>query len=294
MELLEEMLDRHNKYRCKADVPLLQWDDAAATFAQEHANKGKFEHSRRENRIVNGEQCGENIAWGMPTYSGVQSTDAWYNEITETGSEGDTGYGLVGGSPASPRGTGHYTQVVWKDSTKLGCGTAKSDGGDLWVCVYCPAGNFGGMYDSNVLAPTKSDAECSDSDRVDIADGASPTPPPTPPAEKEATDDADEDVDDSPVCEDAIPTMYCEMYKDHCRPCVRINGMPMFEACKKTCEQCPATSTGAGPAPPPPCTDKMCSSVCNMFKNPWCDRTLGGYIAGQPFPDQCQRTCGQC
>jgi len=43
-------------------------------------------------------------------------------------------------------GCGHYTQVVWRTSTELGCGVATCKNGalteDIWICNYAPAGNF--------------------------------------------------------------------------------------------------------------------------------------------------------
>merc|ERR1719326_2392685 len=50
--------------------------------------------------------------------------------------------------------TGHYTQVVWKTSTALGCGVQ----GRLLVCQYGPGGNMGGEFSSNVQPPTKSES----------------------------------------------------------------------------------------------------------------------------------------
>jgi len=75
----------------------------------------------------------------------------WYDEIKDT----DGGSGLVKDFNYK---TGHYTQVVWKDSTDLGCGGYKG----LTVCMYGPGGNFGFSEDyvANVKAPVKSEAEC--------------------------------------------------------------------------------------------------------------------------------------
>ncbi len=50
-------------------------------------------------------------------------------------------------------GSGHFTQVVWKGSRHLGCGTAVCGQMQLWVCNSDPPGNMLGAFQSNV-APT--------------------------------------------------------------------------------------------------------------------------------------------
>ena len=46
--------------------------------------------------------------------------------------------------------TGHFTQLVWKGSTKLGVGIAKQGSTVVVVARYTPAGNFRGRYQENV------------------------------------------------------------------------------------------------------------------------------------------------
>lgn len=46
---------------------------------------------------------------------------------------------------------GHFTQVVWKSSTSLGCGIGKNDYGVYGVCNYSPQGNYLGQFEANVL-----------------------------------------------------------------------------------------------------------------------------------------------
>lgn len=62
-------------------------------------------------------------------------------------------------APGFSAATGHYTQVVWKASTKLGCGVTNcgSRAGILpgfVVCRYTPAGNYLGQFPANVLPLT--------------------------------------------------------------------------------------------------------------------------------------------
>lgn len=69
-----------------------------------------------------------------------------YNEVCKPG------YKFSGGSRNS--GTGHFTQVVWKESTVLGIGRAEAEEGGM-KCAYIvgrykPAGNFIGEYQQNV------------------------------------------------------------------------------------------------------------------------------------------------
>ena len=50
-------------------------------------------------------------------------------------------------------GTGHFTQVVWKNSVQLGIGIAfSSNSQKAWVVAeYYPPGNVAGQFAANVL-----------------------------------------------------------------------------------------------------------------------------------------------
>ena len=65
----------------------------------------------------------------------------------------DPGYDFASRDGSS--GTGHFTQVVWKESTVLGIGRAESEENGM-KCAYIvgrykPAGNMMGSYKENVL-----------------------------------------------------------------------------------------------------------------------------------------------
>ena len=75
------------------------------------------------------------------------ATEAWYSEVEN--------YDWA--NPKYQSGTGHFTQVVWKDSIKLGIGKATGKIDKLfctWVVGrYSPAGNVMGKFQENVLKP---------------------------------------------------------------------------------------------------------------------------------------------
>jgi uncharacterized protein YkwD len=82
-----------------------------------------------------GGKYGENLGLGYTT-TGV--VDAWYDEKSYY-------------NPSSPAAS-HFTQVVWKSTTKLGCAKITCDNiwGQYTICSYDPAGNVGGQYAANV------------------------------------------------------------------------------------------------------------------------------------------------
>ena len=41
--------------------------------------------------------------------------------------------------------SGHYTQIVWKDTEQIGCAKAECDGNIIVVCNYNPPGNVLGQ-----------------------------------------------------------------------------------------------------------------------------------------------------
>ncbi len=132
-DLAQVTLDKHNQLRAKHCVPPLAWSAGLAATAQQWANACDFRHSS------NG--LGENLAMGtsgaFPPDAQIQS---WYDEIGQ--------YDFAAGRFTS--GTGHFTQVIWRSSTELGCGVATCGGQDLLVCNYSPPGNYSGEFQANV------------------------------------------------------------------------------------------------------------------------------------------------
>lgn len=90
-----------------------------------------------------GGPTGENLAAGYP--NATASIDAWGTERDE--------YDFK--KAEFSHETGHFTQVVWKDTTSVGCGRRECDGrggspGWYVVCEYYPPGNVIGAFEENV------------------------------------------------------------------------------------------------------------------------------------------------
>ena len=70
--------------------------------------------------------------------------DGWASEAAD--------YAYATNSCADGKVCGHYTQVVWRDSLRLGCGMVRCDGAgvplgvsQIWVCNCDPPGNVDGL-----------------------------------------------------------------------------------------------------------------------------------------------------
>lgn len=132
----------HNAYRKRHDVPALKWSSRVAGSAEAWARACKFQHESQS-------QYGENLyaVWGLPNVDRALSgaAAAWYDEV------GDYRYT----NPGFSMKTGHFTQVVWKNSKKLGCAARQCGPMTLVVCRYDPPGNVMGQFKANV-PPLKS------------------------------------------------------------------------------------------------------------------------------------------
>lgn len=134
------MLTAHNEARTEVGVPLLELDAdlnaAARAYAEVLIANGRFEHSPRASRPGQG----ENLFWGTAgAFSFRQMVDFWIDEKVNF---------VAGTFPDVSRNggvVGHYTQIIWRNTTKVGCGIASDAQRDVLVCRYTPPGNFIGQ-----------------------------------------------------------------------------------------------------------------------------------------------------
>jgi hypothetical protein len=135
------ILAAHNAERARAAVPPLAWDSAlaagAAAYAQQLALSGRFEHSDRHAR----RGTGENLWMG--------SHRAFSPEAMVGGWASEKRWFVPGVFPNNSRtgnweDVGHYTQMIWPATQRIGCALASTPRIDYLVCRYATAGNMDG------------------------------------------------------------------------------------------------------------------------------------------------------
>ncbi|KAG5950574.1 hypothetical protein E4U53_004824 [Claviceps sorghi] len=121
------ILNSTNVYRRAHNAGDVEWNQTLAGFASDHVGGCRFAHS--------GGPYGENLAEGYPD---VTSSVAAWAEEAERYDDGRAGF--------APE-TGHFTQLVWKNTTAVGCGR-RLCGRSGWylVCEYWPRGNIEGRF----------------------------------------------------------------------------------------------------------------------------------------------------
>jgi pathogenesis-related protein 1 len=135
------LLAAHNDVRATYGAPALNWSQSLATAAETWANQCVFENTGGS---LMDTPYGEISAAG----TGAFTAEAAVNLFIQDGSEYD---------PVEPT-YNHFTQVVWKGTTSIGCAVAhcnnifpSSDSqATYYVCLYDPPGNVVGLAPQNV------------------------------------------------------------------------------------------------------------------------------------------------
>ena len=127
------MVEMHNAERAEVGSRPLQWDDrlaaSAASYARTLAQTNRFEHDPRNERE------GENL------WMGTRSRYA-FDEMIGMWAEEKRILPKLRRWHDDVHSVGHYTQMVWKDTTRVGCAIASNPHYDYLVCRYGPQGNF--------------------------------------------------------------------------------------------------------------------------------------------------------
>ena len=137
--LQARLLGLHNRERTAVGAPPLVWDAAlaagAAAYGPELARRGQLAHSPRESRPGQG----ENLCMGTRgAYNVEEMVGSWaaerrlfrpgtFPEVSSSGRWEDVA---------------HYTQMIWRSTSRLGCALHSSERWDFLVCRYAPPGNI--------------------------------------------------------------------------------------------------------------------------------------------------------
>ena len=147
------VLAAHNDERKRWHVPPLSWDEGLARDARAYALRltqlGYLQHA---SMAGSSDPQGENLWMGTRgAFSYGQMMDGFLDERSEY---------IAGAVPNISRtgnwtDTGHYSQIIWRTTTSVGCATASSPDFDYLVCRYWPAGNVWGKRadDGDRMAP---------------------------------------------------------------------------------------------------------------------------------------------
>ena len=139
-EIERRLLAAHNAERARAGTPALRWADSleaeARVWARTLIDSGRFEHDPAQHGH------GENLwtGWGGRQFTPEDMIGDWVKEkadyrpgvfpnVSRTGAWSDVG---------------HYTQLVWRDTTHVGCAVETRGDRSVLACRYAPPGNIDG------------------------------------------------------------------------------------------------------------------------------------------------------
>lgn len=158
------LLAIHNRLRAKHGVPPLTWSADIAVTAERWANACTRRH---ETEFLHPNKLGENMGFDGKIDTSAESLSnaiqRMYDEIKSYRYE-RPGFNKQGSSQETQ--TGHFTQIVWKETKELGCGWAicpNSQYKTILVCRYSPPGNASDLgkngeaaaFTRNVPRPTQ-------------------------------------------------------------------------------------------------------------------------------------------
>ncbi len=134
----EQFLWPQNQARARLGLAPMVWDPHLVAYATWWASERRATGDCR--LAHSGGPYGENIFWGSRGRN-WQPADAvwawlregqWYNHWSNTCSFGNS--------------CGHYTQIMWRQTTRVGCAEQVcSDGNTFMTCNYYPPGNWVGQ-----------------------------------------------------------------------------------------------------------------------------------------------------
>ncbi|GIM12025.1 hypothetical protein Vretimale_15477 [Volvox reticuliferus] len=152
----QQLLDKHNYYRSFHSAPPLVWDASMAAAATAYAAKLATQDCiMRHSKVVDGENLWQQHGYPKTDDKCASAAKDWYYEIKY--------YNFDVADPFTTNWyqtqmVGHFSQLVWKGSTMLGCGYGTKDvpmtfGGKTYMgnckIVVCRYRDFGNIPTDN-------------------------------------------------------------------------------------------------------------------------------------------------
>jgi uncharacterized protein YkwD len=138
---VQQLMRLHNEARADVRVSPLAWSKKLAIYAQEWADNLASIDCYLRHRPRSGkwkQEYGENLFMGTSGYYGVaDAVKSWESEKTYYHGEEL--------NSSNYHDSGHYTQIVWKNTGQIGCAKAECNGNLIVVCNYNPPGNVLGQ-----------------------------------------------------------------------------------------------------------------------------------------------------
>ncbi len=151
-QLFSGTLDAHNRVRAKHGLQPLKWSDKLAAYSQQWAN-----------HLGAGQNCKMYHRNGSPPYGEnlyISSAVIWtqgnkevsrernrvsIRDVVKVWTNEERWYNYRTNSCRPGQQCGHYTQIVWRETTEVGCAVKFcGDHSQNWVCSYNPPGNYVG------------------------------------------------------------------------------------------------------------------------------------------------------
>ncbi|KAF3692317.1 Cysteine-rich venom protein pseudecin [Channa argus] len=119
---------------CRLWAGAWSYSEEVAASAQAWVDQCALAHGLPSTRMLDGYELGENLFYSSAPYPWSEVINAWHSEWI---------YFTYPNETADGRTSGHYTQIVWNSSYKIGCGVALCFNNVYYYgCHYYRAGNF--------------------------------------------------------------------------------------------------------------------------------------------------------
>ena len=142
-KIREEILTNHNYHRKRHQVDNLvrnaEIEQVAQSYSEYQASIDSMQHSNNKKYGENLYYCGSSSG---ECVTGKKASEMWYDEVKDYDFD----------NPRYIKGTGHFTQLVWKGSKQIGCGAACNSNKNCYLtCNYYPPGNYQSEFADNVF-----------------------------------------------------------------------------------------------------------------------------------------------